>query len=37
MRTVLERGCTALEAVDRVIDAPSLMRIPNLGTVVNVN
>jgi subtilisin family serine protease len=29
-------GCSAEEAVNRVIDAPALMRIPYLGTVVNV-
>jgi subtilisin family serine protease len=29
-------GCTAKEAVERVVDAPSLMRIPDLGTVVNI-
>ncbi|MGH9164523.1 MAG: S8 family peptidase [Acidimicrobiales bacterium] len=29
-------GCTAKEAVERVVDAPWLYRIPNLGTVVNV-
>jgi hypothetical protein len=28
-------GGTAAEAVTRLIDAPGLMRIPNLGTVVN--
>lgn len=29
-------ACTAKTAVERVVDAPALMRIPNLGTVVNV-
>jgi hypothetical protein len=29
-------GCTAKEAVERIVDAPGLMRIPDLGTVVNV-
>ena len=36
VRVMKEAGCTAREAVARVIDAPALMRIPNLGTVVNV-
>ena len=36
-RTMMaDPACKAKEAVERVIDAPSLMRIPNLGTVVNV-
>ena len=35
-RTMRDAGCTAEEAVNRVIDAPALMRIPYLGTVVNV-
>ncbi|HVN52423.1 MAG TPA: S8/S53 family peptidase, partial [Acidimicrobiales bacterium] len=35
-RVMRERGCTAREAVTQVVDAPALMRIPNLGTVVNV-
>ncbi len=35
-RRILTDGCTAEEAVSRVVDAPALMRIPNLGTVVNV-
>jgi subtilisin family serine protease len=35
-RVMVEAGCTAREAVTRVVDAPALMRIPNLGTVVNV-
>ncbi|MDQ3979067.1 MAG: S8/S53 family peptidase [Actinomycetota bacterium] len=29
-------GCPAKEAVERLIDHPSLMRLPYLGTVVNV-
>jgi hypothetical protein len=32
---LMERGATGAEAVARLIDAPHLMRIPNLGTVVN--
>ena len=32
----LTRGVTMRDAVDRVIDDPSLLRIPGLGTVVNV-
>ena len=35
-RTILLENCTAAEAVKRVIDEPALMRIPNLGTVINV-
>jgi len=35
-RTMAQTGCTAADAVTRVIDAPALMRIPYLGTVVNV-
>src|SRR5205085_1103124 len=35
-RMMMWAGCTAAEAVARVIDAPALLRIPNLGTVVNV-
>ena len=35
-RVMREQHCTAREAVARVVDAPALMRIPNLGTVVNV-
>jgi hypothetical protein len=36
-RTMLaDPGCTAKTAVERVVEAPALMRIPNLGTVVNV-
>jgi subtilisin family serine protease len=34
-REMLRSGCTAAEAVERVVDAPWLMRIPGLGTVVN--
>jgi hypothetical protein len=33
---IVTTGCTATEAVERVVDSPWLMRIPNLGTVVNV-
>jgi hypothetical protein len=35
-RTMAATGCTAGDAVTRVVDNPSLMRIPNLGTVVNL-
>jgi hypothetical protein len=35
-RTMMDAGCTGREAVARVIDAPALMRINGLGTVVNV-
>ena len=35
-RMMRAAGCTGREAVARIIDAPALMRIPNLGTVVNV-
>jgi hypothetical protein len=35
-RTVMGEGCTAKEAVVRVVDNPSLLRLPGLGTVVNV-
>jgi hypothetical protein len=35
-RTMRAFGCTAAEAVTRVIDAPAVMRIPYLGTVVNL-
>ncbi len=35
-RVMRASGCTGREAVNRVVDAPALMRIPNLGTVVNV-
>ena len=34
--TMRAAGCSAAEAVNRVIDAPALMRIPYLGTVVNI-
>jgi len=33
---IADKDCTAKDAVARVVDAPSLMRIANLGTVVNV-
>lgn len=33
---IADTACTARDAVARVVDAPSLMRIANLGTVVNV-
>jgi len=32
----LQLGLTTLEAVERVIDAPGLLRIPDFGTVVNL-
>ena len=32
----LQLGLTTAEAVERVIDAPGLLRIPDFGTVVNV-
>ncbi|MDQ4098459.1 MAG: S8 family serine peptidase, partial [Actinomycetota bacterium] len=35
-RMMMAEGLSAQAAVKRVIDAPSLMRIPDLGTVVNV-
>ncbi|MEA2716001.1 MAG: hypothetical protein QOI56_1445 [Actinomycetota bacterium] len=35
-RMMMWSGCSAKDAVKRVVDAPELMRIPNLGTVVNV-
>jgi hypothetical protein len=35
VRVMRDEHCTAREAVTRVVDAPPLMRIPNLGTVVN--
>ncbi len=35
-RTMMAEGCTAKEAVERVIDDPALLRLPGLGTVVNV-
>ncbi len=34
--TMRAADCSAEEAVNRLIDAPALMRIPYLGTVVNV-
>jgi subtilisin family serine protease len=35
-RTMMAESCTAQEAVERVVDDPSLLRLPGLGTVVNV-
>ncbi len=35
-RMMMAAPCNAAQAVTRVIDAPVLLRIPNLGTVVNV-
>ncbi|HEX7277172.1 MAG TPA: S8/S53 family peptidase [Acidimicrobiales bacterium] len=35
-RTMISEQCTAQEAVRRVVDHPSLLRLPGLGTVVNV-
>lgn len=35
-REMLVTGCTAQEAVGRVVDAPWLFRLPGLGTVVDV-
>ena len=35
-RTMMAEGCTAKEAVARVVDDPALLRLPGLGTVVNV-
>jgi subtilisin family serine protease len=32
----LQHGLTPAEAVERVVDAPGLLRIPDFGTVVNV-
>jgi hypothetical protein len=29
-------GCTAEDAVGRVVDAPWLLRVPGLGTVVDM-
>ena len=38
VRAMMADGkCSAQTAVERVVDAPSLMRIPTLGTVVNVS
>ena len=34
-REIVTTGCTAMEAVDRVIRAPHLARLPNMGTIVN--
>jgi subtilisin family serine protease len=35
-RTMALENCTAEDAVERIVDNPSLLRIPGLGTVVNV-
>ncbi len=35
-REMRRSGVSAREAVDRVVDAPGLLRIPDLGTVVNI-
>jgi hypothetical protein len=35
-REMAVTGCTATEAVTRLVDNPALLRIPGLGTVVNV-
>jgi hypothetical protein len=35
-RMMMWSKCNAQEAVERIVDAPELLRIPNLGTVVNV-
>ena len=35
-RTMMAEGCTGKQAVERVIDNPWLLRLPGLGTVVNV-
>jgi len=35
-RMMMWSGCNAKDAVKRVVDTPGLMRIPGLGTVVNV-
>jgi hypothetical protein len=34
-REIVTTGCTALEAVDRVVRAPHLARMPHMGTIVN--
>jgi Subtilase family len=34
-RTMATNGSTAVEAVERLLDGPALLRIPHLGTVVN--
>jgi subtilisin family serine protease len=34
-REMVTTGCTAGEAVDRVVRAPHLARLPNMGTIVN--
>jgi subtilisin family serine protease len=36
LREIDRAGCTAEDAVKAVIDAPGLLRIPGLGTVVNI-
>ena len=36
VREIRRSGCSGAEAVRRLIDAPHLGRVPNLGTVVNV-
>ncbi|MGH9224776.1 MAG: S8 family serine peptidase [Acidimicrobiales bacterium] len=33
---MMDKDCTATEAVERVVDGPDLLRLPGLGTVVNV-
>ena len=35
-REMVRTGCTAAEAVAHVIDAPGLLALPGLGTVVNI-
>jgi hypothetical protein len=35
-RTMADCGCSAVEAVERLIDNPARSRMPGLGTVVNV-
>jgi subtilisin family serine protease len=35
-RLIAATGCTGAEAVARTIDAPALLRVPGLGTVVNL-
>ncbi len=35
-REMVASGCSAREAVERVVHAPHLLRIPGLGTVVNI-
>ncbi|MBI5948986.1 MAG: S8 family serine peptidase [Chloroflexi bacterium] len=36
LREMDRTGCTAKEAVKAVVDAPGLLRIPGLGTVINI-